>query len=228
MAFRFCWTLAFFLVASTEQSDGLTIQPCPPILKPIQLFRRGVITPEMQLRISNDSRNLIHQIFRGPCLQLEYADQHSKDSSPVAIYGTCNYERMFRYTRVHVAEYDCWQLRMAIWEAGNCAADRLTDDFHSVAEGARIEEMFSGVHITLDEGVNGTDRLGRECVCNTSGHMAAFWRQKCPDGNLPAGSWQMDPRKVVELVVMLLGIFLLGWIVAHLVVPRADEGRPYR
>lgn len=221
MDLRSCWTLFFLLVATAENPVGqMMIQPCPATLKPTQLTRRAVVTPEQLPRVSNDSRNLMHQIVRGPCLQLEHSGQDVGSDSPVNIYGTCDYERMFRYTSVHVGEYNCWQSRMAIWEPGSCEVDNgLVDDYQMATWGRYIWEESSSLHFDTDEGLRSMDYLGRECMCNSSRDMVAFWREKCPHGRQISNGWKLQARIVVKLMVMLLGMYLLGWVVVHLARP---------
>lgn len=114
---------------------------------------------------------------------------------------------------------------METWRAGHCESYNLAEDYMFGELHKRwrlqsiIDEFSSGVNIDLDGGAMSTDHLGKQCMCNVSRDMAAFWREKCPDsdGKRVTRGWEVGPRTVVKLITMILAMFLLVWILTCLV-----------
>lgn len=214
---RGLWKLSILLTAAEALN---IIQSCDPTPKPVQLARRAVITSEAA--IPNNSRNIGYQIQRAPCLQLEYVGLSLGAASRIVIYGTCNYERMFRFSTVFVPAHNCWQSWMATWQGENCETGNFTNDCSFGHRGdSTFNEHFSSLFVDLlDEAVTSSDHLGRECDCSASRSMADFWRGKCWDGGkILESNWELEPKSVVQFTLMIVGMYLLGWGVVRFVTP---------
>lgn len=59
--------------------------------------------------------NLLYQMQRNPCLELQYQGGQLAGATHFRLYGTCNFQRMFRFTARLSRKYACWRLDMAVW-----------------------------------------------------------------------------------------------------------------
>lgn len=227
MYFLRLWTLTILLTVSSGELIEQTIRPCSPIPQSFQLVRKAVIAPKQYQAISNDTRNLLHQILHNPCLHVEYDGLKLDLASQITIYGTCNsYDRMFRFRTVYVPSYNCWQSRLTVMEAPICETNILAEDYRFLHSGIMEKSRPVNIELTqLVEGDTGADSLGRRCACNVSRDMVGFWRAKCPDddGRETDKSWMVQPRIIVEWFLMMIGMYLLGWVLMYMAAPRLPK-----
>lgn len=222
MASPTLWTLAILLVNTAAY---VNISPCSPIPGPFQLSRKAVIPPETLLAISNDTRGLFREIQRAPCLHVEYDGLSPDLANRIAIYGTCNFERMFHFSTVYHPVYNCWQSRLATWEGKHCEVDSILGEdisFRHLMRFTTLQKLSNRLTIDfedLDDGVAGSDQLGStECSCNVTKDMVNFWHRKCRRQKADK-SWSLEPGLVVQWFSIALGMYLLGWAVMCSVVP---------
>lgn len=114
------------LLATVSMVHSFDITPCTyPIQPKVEKMRLMRISQKLL-----PSTNLLQQFRQNPCLELEhYADAQNK-STMYTFYGTCDLQRMFRYTARFVPLYTCWTAEVAVWnpaQSARCESNRSED-----------------------------------------------------------------------------------------------------
>lgn len=206
-----------------------SIIPCGPKPGPFEQNWRAILRHNNSLIMQNDNnntRNLMYQIAKNPCLQAQYHGVTLDFASRLVLYGTCKYDRMFRFTaRLH--DGHCWLLEISLWDERTqlCETHEIDEDY--LLEFPVLTEVSTAMKINLcvpDKGGCTGRAVPEDCSCNgTDGalpKMADLWRgRRCHHSQqqgqrqqqqLDISGWLTDPWKISGLLLLILGTALAG------------------
>lgn len=108
-------TTLFLISSLLHPTCCLVRNQCGPSLgAPFHRFE--IIRASKQLEsIRGDPKfNLLYQMLQHPCLEVEYLGGNLLAATIYRLYGTCNYQRMYRFT-MRQTYYQCWHVELTLW-----------------------------------------------------------------------------------------------------------------
>lgn len=215
----FCFLLLSMAIAAAQ-----IIKPCPIEPGPNKEIWWASISDKIQAFNRNNSQTLFYEIERGPCLELQYYGASLSSSSRLTIYGTCNYERMFRFTG-QVYKGHCWLLEVSVWSkaAMSCHTLGITGSYWLNLPILMETDSRTEMHMCLANEADCMEKANSVgCLCDGSEtKMADFWRgrdcqQTQQQQQKKASKWITDPGTISGLVLFVLasglaGLALLRW-----------------
>lgn len=101
---------------ASVRPDYINVCDSPP--KVPTLYAIALLANEHVTSQPNPHRSLVYQMFRNPCIEVEYMIEQGSfyiESPLYTIYGTCNHTQMFRY-KAQKLNYGCWATSLSVWE----------------------------------------------------------------------------------------------------------------
>lgn len=181
--------------------------------------------------LSSPESNLIQQMYRKPCIEMEYFGNSVASTFRYVIYGTCDYRRMFRFT-AQQTYFACWRMQMTTWDPdGSVVIGYRVNDVYDMWITSRTmtvtaEESNSNYSIALEEAArepysdpiaylhffNREDQPAKLVQCNCSNQsLVDLWSMAKPDQwrRYEAARWDFI-RSHAGLAAKLIGLTAFG------------------
>lgn len=109
------------------------VDPCPTPLRHSVVHKTATRAVLKKNADKYSENSLWYQAFRHPCLQVFFRGERLGIANQYVIYGTCNYEQLFRYDASYVPKYGCWRTGLSIrdqTQMNHCKKTRQEDTIH--------------------------------------------------------------------------------------------------